>query len=200
MSQSIISIYNTTSTPLGIRESFIGTGEKCLDFKNIGINVTASNLSSPDGLKIQFSSDNINWDITHSFTISAIKGVYFNLPVEAEYFRIIYTNGVESQTYFRLQTIMHLEMTKESTIRLGETANPELAASLVRSIITGKLPSGHYSNVRLTETGNINAEITGNIVEIFNKILLELRKVNTYLSIVTGEEIKEYDIEEEEYI
>lgn len=149
MSESIVSIYNSTSTPLDIGETFTGTSEDCIYYKSIGINIITSHASATSGFQIQFSSNHSDWDIIHSFTIPAATGKFFNFPVEAQYFRIIYTNSTTLQTYFRLQTILHLEQTKESTLRLSDDIDGETAAQLSRSIITGKRPDGTYTNVKL---------------------------------------------------
>ena len=153
MSKSVVSAYNSTSTPLESGETFTGTGEECLYYNVIGINIIASHISATSGFQIQFSSNNSDWDIIHSFTIPAATGKFFNFPAEAQYFRIIYTNGTTLQTYFRLQTILHLEQTKESTLRLSNDIDGETAAQLSRSIVSGKRPDGTYTNVNLSSDG-----------------------------------------------
>ena len=132
-----ISTNNSTVAVLGSGGVFTGTADIVTDYKSIGIIVKASHASATSGMTFQFSPDGTNWDIVHSFTLSATTGTFYNIPVEAKYFRIVYTNSAAQQTYFRLQTIYHATVTKESTLRLSEDVSGELAAQLGRMIITG---------------------------------------------------------------
>lgn len=132
-----ISTNNSTIATLGSGGVFTGTAEEITNYKSIGVEIIASCASAEDGLSFQFSSDGTNWDNVHNFTLPAATGKFFNLPVEARYFRIVYTNSAAVQTYFRLQTIYHATMTKESTLRLGEDIDAETAAQLGRAVITG---------------------------------------------------------------
>ncbi len=150
-----ISTLNSSIATLGNGGIFTGTSENVSKYKSIGIAVIASHASATNGLSCQFSSDNSNWDIVHSFTLAATTGKFFNLPVEAKWFRIIYTNGVTPQTYFRLQTIFHTTVTKESTLRVSEDIDGETAAQLSRVIIAGKKPDATYTNVNTTTAGNL---------------------------------------------
>lgn len=192
MSKSVVSVYNSASTPLASDETFIGTGEDCLYYNVIGINIITSHISATSGFQIQFSSNNSDWDITHSFTIPAAVGKFFNFPLEAQYFRIIYTNGTTPQTYFRLQTILHLEQTKESTLRLAEDIDSETAAQLSRSIISGKKPNGNYTNVRVDSDGRLQVSVT----PVTTNTTLQLVFDKTHTAVNTGEwqEVLSYTI------
>jgi hypothetical protein len=156
-----ISTVNSTTTvldPAGVNV-FTGTGEDVKDYKSIGISIIASHDSATNGLTFQFSSDNTNWDKVHSFTYTGGTGKFFNMPVESRYFRIVYTNGGTLQTYFRLQTIYHATMTKESTLRLSEDIDAETAAQLGRTVMAGKI-NGVYRNVVLDESTGVLPMIT----------------------------------------
>jgi hypothetical protein len=144
----IISTLNSTADTLDADVLFTGTGEDVSDYKSIGINVIASHASATDGMTFQFSSDGTNWDKVHSFTLAAATPKFFNIPVEAQWFRIVYTNGGTDQTYFRLQSIYHATMTKESTLRLSEDIDAETAAQLGRTVLAGKA-NGFYRNISL---------------------------------------------------
>lgn len=102
-----VSTDNSTSTPLGAANSFSGTGEDVSKFRSIVVSAKASHASAANGLKLQFSSDNTNWDIEQAFTLNAADGEHYIVSVLAQYFRVVYTNGGTLQTYFRLQTILH---------------------------------------------------------------------------------------------
>lgn len=145
-----ISTKNSTTTVLGSDGVFTGAAEDVKNYKSIGINVFASHASATNGCKFQFSSDGVNWDKTHSFSVPAATAKFFNMPVEARYFRVVYTNGTTLQTAFRLQVIFHATMTKESTLRISENIDGETAAQLGRNILTGVTPDGIYKNILIT--------------------------------------------------
>jgi hypothetical protein len=157
--EGVISTVNSSTTTLGSGGVFTGTAEDVTDYKSIGVNVYSSHVSATDGMTFQFSSDGTNWDKVHSFTIPATTAKFFNLPVESRYFRIVYTNSANVLTAFRLQTIYHATMTKESTLRLGEDVDAETAAQLHRSVIAAKIPAGSFTNVQATTGGNLKMSI-----------------------------------------
>lgn len=156
---SVISTTNSTTAVLGSGGIYTGTGEDVSDYKTIGILVKASHASATNGMTFQFSPDGTNWDKVHSFTLPAVTATFYNIPVEAEYFRIVYTNSANIQTYFRLQTIYHATLTKESTLRLSEDISGELAAQLSRSVIAAKIPAGTFTNIQATTAGNLKVSI-----------------------------------------
>jgi hypothetical protein len=158
---SLVSTVNSTTATLGIGAAFTGTAEDVSSYKSVGINVIASHASAANGLSLEFSSNGTNWDTKRVFTIPADTGKFFNMPVEAKYFRVVYTNGATGQTAFRLQTIYHGTVTKESTLRLGDAVDVETAASLSRSVVTGlDVGSGLFKNVNTYDTGVANALIS----------------------------------------
>ena len=184
-SQGKVSTLNSTAGVLDAGLVFTGTGEDVSDFKSIGINVIAPHASATDGMTFQFSSDNVNWDKVHSFTLSAATATFYNIPVEAQYFRVVFTNGGTLQTYFRLQVIYHATMTKESTLRLSDDIVGESAAQLGRVVITGKVGTNIFRNVTLDaatsvlptlpyETHEINQ---GNMFSFEEKIDLAINHV-----------------------
>ena len=147
-----VSTLNSTVATLGIGGVFTGDGEDVSNYKSIGLFAVASHVSAVGGMQLQFSTDNVWADPlvinTKTFSLSAATPTFYNIPVEARYFRIVYTNGAVAQTYFRLQVIYHATMTKESTLRLSEDISGELAAQLGRSVIAGQI-NGEYRNVSL---------------------------------------------------
>lgn len=102
----ILSSNNSTSTPLGISGVFTGTSDSVLDYNSITVSVYTDQTSVTSGLNIQFSTDNVNWDLTNSEYIAAGKPRSHTFTVLAQYFRIVYTNGSVAQTVFRLQSIL----------------------------------------------------------------------------------------------
>lgn len=102
-----ISTNNSTTVALAGGAAFTGTSEDALNYNEIRISVIASHVSASDGLSIQQSEDNTNWDFTDTYTIPANTGKTYSVPRQARYFRVVYTNGATLQTSFRLQTILN---------------------------------------------------------------------------------------------
>lgn len=104
---SKISFNNSTTTNLGAGAIYTGTGEDVSIYASITINIIASHVSANPGISVQFSQDNINWDI--KITDTQIWAGNYNkiFDVRSRYFRIVYTNGSVAQTSFRLQCIFN---------------------------------------------------------------------------------------------
>lgn len=102
-----LSTNNSTTSVLAGGAVFTGVSDDSLNYNEIRISVITSHVSATDGLSIQQSSDNSNWDITDTYTIPATTGKTYSVPRQARYFRVVYTNGATLQTSFRLQTILN---------------------------------------------------------------------------------------------
>lgn len=104
---SIISTSNSSVATLLASAVFTGTGEDVTLYNEMRVSVFSNAASATDGLSIQQSIDNTNWDITDTYTIPAATGKTFVVPRQARYFRIVYTNGGTNQASFRLQAILN---------------------------------------------------------------------------------------------
>lgn len=136
--ESVISTNNSTTTPLGIGGVFTGTGEEVKDYGTISIFIYTDEVSATDGLSIEWSTDNTNWDDNDQFTIVADNGRFFTFGPEAQYFRLVYTNGGASQNVFRLQTIFHRGHMKPSSHRIGDSISIENDAELSKCVLSAK--------------------------------------------------------------
>jgi hypothetical protein len=114
---SAISTNNSTTSVLAGGAAFTGTADEVTQYASVTVAVIASHASATDGLQLQQSSDNSNWDIVDSYTVPATTGKTFGVQVTARYFRVVYTNGATLQTSFRLQTILHTNMPNASSVR-----------------------------------------------------------------------------------
>lgn len=115
-----VSAANSTSTPVTSTLSFTGTGEEWKDYGTITVNVFTDATSATDGLSIQQSSDNANWDIRDTYTIPSMaagQGKTFGLQPAARFGRVVYTQGAQNSGAFRLQTVYHPQYTKPSSQR-----------------------------------------------------------------------------------
>lgn len=90
---------------------FTGVSEDISGYQSVTVTAFANQVSAAGGLSLQFSPDNVNWDIQHGYTVTASVARTVIEPVQARYFRIVYTNGATTQTAFRLQTIFEASPT-----------------------------------------------------------------------------------------
>ena len=154
-----VSTDNSTSTILSAGAAFTGEWEEITNFGIITITVKASHASVDDGLCVCFSSDGINTDSQDEFTIPANTGKTFSFQAATKYFKIIYTNGGDDQTYFRLQAILKPYYVKPSSHRIADTISSQDDAELVKSVLTGKNPSGNFINFGATNGGNFKCSL-----------------------------------------
>lgn len=153
---SVVSTVNSTSIPLGSNATFTGTAEDISRFAVVTVFVFTDQASAADGLKAQYSIDGTNWDDDDKFTIPANNGKFFSLPPEAQYFRIVYTNGPVAQSIFRLQTKYHPLNVKPSSHSIRSSLVDDDDAELVRAILSGKISgTNSYINVETTSDGRL---------------------------------------------
>jgi hypothetical protein len=122
---TIISTANSTTANLAGAAAFTGTAEDVSDFSVIQVNVFSSHASGTDGLSLQQSSNGTNWDHTDVYTIAATTGRLISLPVQAQYFRLVYTNGATLTTTLRVQVMFKSFAGKSSAQRPGDATSNE---------------------------------------------------------------------------
>jgi hypothetical protein len=180
---------------------FTGTGEDVSDYASITVSLIASHASATDGLALQQSHDNTNWDYVDNYTLSAATGKQYAQQVSARYFRIVYTNGGTNQTSFRLQTIFHKFLVPTSVIRpqdarTNESDVQEIAAyasgyngttwDRLRTVNTGVLqvaPS-YAGTVASTGTGASGAQ-TQRVVTATDSTIGTVTTVSTVTTLTT---------------
>lgn len=150
---------NSTSTPLGAGATFTGTGIETLPYAVIVVSLFADQISATDGLKIEQSTDNINWDHCDEFTIPVSTGKTFSVQPQARYLRVLYTNGATPQAVFRLQTSLKKTYVKPSSHRIQDAIVSQDDAELVKAVITGENPGGAFVNFQSTTSGNFKMSL-----------------------------------------
>lgn len=149
----IVSIANSTTTPLAANATFTGTAEDVADYASITVQVFTDQASATGGLKPQYSIDGTNWDDGDAYSIAitpAGNGKYFSFPTQARYFRMVYTNGPTLQTAFRLQTIFRRAPVKASSHRIGDTMDDENDAELVKANMMARTATGIHTNLEMS--------------------------------------------------
>lgn len=116
-SGNTISAVNSTQVALGANGVFTGVSEDITKYAEIRVSVFSDQVSATNGLQMQQSMDNINFDNVDQYTIPASTGKTFGTGSAARFFRLIYTNGATPQTSLRIQTTYHNNITKPSSVR-----------------------------------------------------------------------------------
>ena len=158
--EGTVSVVNSTVTPLagdtgGSDHIFTGVSEDVKDFGMILVSVFADQASATDGLSVEFSPDGSNWDSKDVFNIPASTSKTFSFQPVYRYFRIVYTNGVAAQSVFRMQIQFKLTYVKPSSHRIQDGISTDDDAELVKAVLTGEDPDGHFHNIQATHDGNL---------------------------------------------
>ncbi len=153
----VISVVNSTTAALGISGVFTGIGEEVKDNAQITVFIKSDATSAINGLRLEFSTDNIVWDAADAYTITANSSKVFTLGPSARFFRVVYTNGLTAQTTFKIQTIYRFVRTKPSSHRINESIATEDDAELVKAVLTGEdnTNPGTFVNVQVDEQGRL---------------------------------------------
>lgn len=103
---SMVDTNNSTTSLLTNGTSFDGTGTDVSKYTSIILSAYSDKSSALSGLQVRFSTDNVTWYTTASFTLTASVQFAQTILVSGKYFKINYTNGSVTQTVFRLQSII----------------------------------------------------------------------------------------------
>jgi len=180
ITQDIVpSTSNNSTTPLLALGSFIGTGELSFSVNSIQINIFSDVDSLVNGLQVQQSIDNINWDISDTFSIFANIGFSTTVQAIAKYFRIIYINGIVSQTIFRLQT----NLCPIACVLPRSLGQKSINNSLSVTMAADQLPLSV-----LPALGSDNSAVI-NSAYLDIEMLSELRQIRKLLEILTDESV-----------
>ena len=133
----VVSGFNSRSTLLGASAVFTGTGELVSDYSSIIVSVATDQASALNGLSIQQSTDGTNWDFLDNFTLPAGATKTYNVPVQAQYFRVVLTNGTTAQTFLRLQTIFCRNTKRGSSLRPQDGRDNENDVEEIAAYLSG---------------------------------------------------------------
>lgn len=119
-SVSSLSAGNSSAVNLAGGATFAGTAVDWTAYGSVTVTVFASHASATNGLSIEQSSDNVNWDVADQYTVSATAKTSINVPRQEKYLRIRYTNGATLTTSFRLQTFLNSFQSRPVSARPGD--------------------------------------------------------------------------------
>lgn len=149
-----VSLYNTTSTALGVSGVFTGTWEDTSRFSSVCISVLANQASAASGLSVQFGNLAAQADISKTFSIVANTPFTTTLPVPGKYMRVVYTNGTTLQTSFSLQTKLVVSQCS-AIVDASTTVDDTTQALLTRNLNMARLDKGTYVSVKADESNVI---------------------------------------------
>jgi hypothetical protein len=156
-SNYIVDVANSSTVPLLANGVFTGPSTNVLSYAQVAVTIISDQASATDGLQIQFSTDGVNWDHTHSLTFTPhVTSSLLQSQFHSKFYRVVYTNGTVNQTLFRLQSILHPFSGNGSIIESDAIVKPSDDALVVKSILTGKnILTGNYVDVRATPEGGL---------------------------------------------
>jgi hypothetical protein len=117
----VVSVNNSSNTPLGAGGVFTGTTDDMLHEAVAIVTVHPDQDSAVDGLSVEFSDDAAAWHVTDVFTIQGGSVKTFTFQPVMRYIRIVYTNGAVPQAHLHLSTQFRTTMVKPSSHRVEES-------------------------------------------------------------------------------
>jgi len=125
----IIDANNSTTTPLGIGATFVGTYTETTEFSEFTCLV---NTDVSGTLFFDFSTNGIDADRIKSIKVT--NGSVHTLAVVSQFMRVRYNNNSLAQSFIRLQTTLHTFKSKELTSTTSENINDQNDVQLVRIV------------------------------------------------------------------
>lgn len=130
---NVVDPNNSTTSISGT--TFTGTSTDVSKYTSIRISVYSSTASTSSGCVIQFSTDNSTWRSDYTFTVSANTHLYRSVPVNARYYRLVYTSSTSTPTII----IQSMLLTIPNT-----TAQPLASASIPTDLVVPVTNSVSY--------------------------------------------------------
>ncbi len=115
-----VSVNNSSTDTLVGDAVFTGIGDDVSQYSSVSILYKSDVAAAASGLKIEFSQDNTNWDVSLVGDLGAKTFQVHRLVPAAKFFRVVYTNGSAAQSSFRLQCIFHTSSSPVLITRAGQ--------------------------------------------------------------------------------
>lgn len=139
-----VSTDNSSTSTLAGDAIFTGTGEDITHFGTVKVSWNSDVASAKLGMSMQFSPDGTNWDrkipvSSHSDALQVNHGGIHKLVKGGKFFRIVYTNGSDAQTFFRLEVIYDNDAQLPLISRIEQQLNTSSDCILFRPITSVEL-------------------------------------------------------------
>ena len=157
---AVVIASNSTTSPLGSGAVFTGAPFEILKYSVVNVGLISDVASATNGVKLEVSPDGINWDHSHSTTYSGGSGTGYIFNCEFKYARVVYTNGASAQSFFRLQTRVKKNFTKQSLYTIDQAVNGNMFVELGKNVIIGKSTAGGgtFVDVKVNPSGALAVE------------------------------------------
>lgn len=127
---SIISMLNSSNTPLGVYSNFTGSYEDISKYTSVSVLINSDASSIKDGIELHLSTNGISADFTKKYTYTKNEPFVEMVSSVAKYFKIVFKNSGVAQTKFTLQVIYHTNRhpnmystTQETSVKIDEETN-----------------------------------------------------------------------------
>lgn len=157
----LIDTSNSSTTLLAGGGVFTGSWVSVLNYAQIVVSTFSDQAGT---LQVQFSTDGVNLDHTH--TLSTLAGIGENIQAHthSQFYRIVFTNGATPQAQFRMQSILRPIAGSGTILEADDVITGFDDGILTKSILTGQVTTnpGTYANVKVTSDGGlvVNQDIT----------------------------------------
>lgn len=159
---SVVSIVNSTATPLSGGATFTGQFEQTLPFESVVLSV----LTDANGtLLLDQSPNGTNVDSTLSYNISANSNEVHRITMTRAFTRVRLVNGSSAQSFLRLQTLYGDKA--QLTAALNATVQQDADAIAVRNVDTEtSIAEGKLQGYAVVNKFGRNTDIdTGSVPE-----------------------------------
>lgn len=153
----IISLKNTTMTPLGSGASFVGESETTTNYGAVAINLYTDQAGTFLIEGRLFGSS--TWREVETYVVEAGQFKQWSFQGTPTMIRASFTCGATPQTVFEMETILKPVYVKPSSHPIGGTIKGNDDAELTKSQITGERPDGDYGNVAVTNGNNLKISL-----------------------------------------
>jgi hypothetical protein len=181
----IISLKNSTVTPLNAAASFVGESEITTNYGAIAVNLYSDQAGTFYFEGKLFGSS--TWRNIETYSVEAGEFKQWSFQGTPTFVRSKFTCGGVSQTVFELETILKPVYVKPSSHPIGGVIKANDDAELFKGQLTGERPDGDYGNVAVTNGDNLKISLE-EFDPIFNSIPLPVMDPALLLSrgLVTG--------------
>lgn len=148
---------NSSTIALGSGAEFLGGWTDVTNWSGLSVIVSGLSASTAPGtLQMQFSTDGITEDRVITIAVNDVSSAPpRTLAIISKFFRLKYTNGIQAQTTFSIQTLLHTDQVNLIS-RIDQDLQGNEDVTNVRAVITGVQPDGDYVNTRADGSGFTN--------------------------------------------
>ena len=165
---------NSSVAPLAANATFTGTAFNALNYNQINVFVYANASSAQDGVQLQFSSDNVNWDHIHSTTFTIGDGKSVQSHIHAKYCRVVFINGPTLQTAFRLQAVFKPIATNGSVVEVKQAITKNDDCVLTKSVVTGNSGTDIFTDAKVNVNGSQIVAFDSSSMDAFGRLRVSI--------------------------